>query len=194
MHNRNWEICSDSTLCNIYDEVWSYISLNYDVDNCPLFYLNKSKSIHNLGLFALDDRRRPIVVLNKEFINYPKEAVNTIIHELTHYLAWELNGHRNQNHNERWKKLANSVGKHFGEKITTYCEEDHPVINSCRVKKSSKVKTINYNVTCNTCSRDFTYLTKSGIVKYLLIDPHYSKGICPYCKGNYFTLNIKTIG
>lgn len=127
---KTWEVCLDKDIRNIYDKVWYFIKNKYyyNEDDKPNLYLNKSNSIHELGLFYYGSKlEKPLIILNKLFLNNKNLVLNTIVHEFCHYMCWKIYG-GNQHHNYRWKLFAKELGNYFGENITIYCKDNHPIL------------------------------------------------------------------
>jgi predicted SprT family Zn-dependent metalloprotease len=183
MVKRTWEFCMDRDIESLYDKVWDYVSLNFDLDDCPYLYLNKSNSIHNLGLFTCDGYNT-YIVLNKLFLNHKDKALNTIIHEFAHYVAYKKYG-RNCNHSWRWKEIASQIGRYFGENITTYCSTNHEVLEEARRRKNIREESIRYIIICSKCGHKFYYKRQMSWFKDRNIINNI-KCTCPYCRGHKF--------
>ena len=186
MHiKRTWKICTDSNINNIYDDVWAYISNEYDIDDCPYLYLNNSKSVHLLGLYTWDISGECAVVLNAELLQHPKDILNTILHELCHHIATTLYK-TNCHHDYRWKEIARHVGAHYRENITIHCASDNETLKACKAQKGlRKTQDKRWIVRCTTCNHEFTYQKKTWWIAKLA----QHEGVdckCPYCKQNHF--------
>lgn len=189
---RTWKLCNNSYINNIYDKAWDYISNEYDIYNQPDLYLNTSKSIHNLGLYVRDSSfKNSAVVLNVELINHPKEVLNTILHELCHHIA-DFSYSTNCHHDWRWKKIAQHVGNHYGEEITTFCSHNNEVLEACREKRhltnKRETRKTFYIVKCESCDKEFKYKKKTWWINKLM--NHEEVGCtCPRCKQHQFSVH-----
>lgn len=180
--NRNWIPCYDEDLINQYNRVWDFVKAKYYLPgNKPKFFLNKYKSTHNLGIFTASRTTGPVIVLNEAFVNHKDRSLNTIIHEMCHYVAYQKFG-RSCGHDIRWKNIGKVVGSYFGEKITTYCSSEDAVLNECRTHHGKE--TFKYVVRCGDCGRKFSYKRKHW---WMNLDT----GKCPGCTCPCGAKNLK---
>ena len=138
MHiKKTWEICSDKDIESMFNEVWNYVSLNYDLDDCPYLFLNKANSIHTLGLFHYDNvSNQSCIVLNKLFLKHKDKVLNTIVHEFAHYVAWKK--YDDHLHDRRWQQIGNQLGIRFNESILPFCASDDVVLQEAKRLKKPK--------------------------------------------------------
>ena len=188
---RTWKLCCNSYINNIYDDVWSYVSDEYDMYNQPNLYLNTSKSVHILGQYTYDlNARQGVISLNAEIVNHPEDVLNVIIHEICHHIA-NMKYNANCGHDYRWKKIAAHVGAHYGETITRLCEDNNATMTACeRLKKPRKVSADKYMVKCDTCGTEWKFKRKSWWVEKLLNQHKDHKEnicTCPKCKQHDFS-------
>ena len=187
---RTWVPCFDKDIKYLYDGVWEYINQKYGYTDKPELYMNKSNSIHQLGLFSWDGKGNTTITLNQLFIKHKESVLNTIVHEFAHYLAYKRYN-RNCGHNARWHLIADELGKHFGEDITTYCSHNHEVLEEARELKPIVVRQRHhYELVCEHCGSIFTYKQ----ARWWFKDKFYvddESCTCPHCKNHSFEVRKK---
>ena len=190
---RTWVKCTDNDIIYLYEGVWEYIAERYGYTNKPQLYMNKSNSIRQLGLFSYDGKGNTTITLNQLFYKHKDSVLNTIVHEFAHYIAYQRYG-RNCGHSARWHLIANDLGNHFGENITTSCSHNHEVLQEARELKPqvSRRKQHYYQVICERCGHIFTYKKQRWWFK----DKWHVDDIkcnCPYCHGHTFSIEKRNL-
>lgn len=191
MHiKKTWESCIDKDIEKMFNTVWDYVSLNYDLDDCPYLYMDKSKSVNTLGLFTWDNRsKESCITLNKLFVRHKDRVLNTIIHEFAHYVAWKK--YDAHGHDRRWQQIGNQIGMHFGEEILPFCSNDDPVLTEARELKPKKLKNKrSYEIVCESCKHVFRYKKQRVWFRNKqYVDD--TRCTCPYCQGHRFEVKVK---
>lgn len=180
--NRNWVICHSPSLLSKFEMVWEYVEHRYHLKEKPRFYLNKHKSNRVLGLFTTEDST-PTIILNSVFLNNTDKALNTIIHEMCHFIAYKEYG-RHMGHRAEWRIIGRDVGSYFGEEITR-CSRDDELLSECTPSKKLVKK---FQITCEGCGRKFFYKRKMWWMNLSAMKCH--SCWCPTCKSRELKIDI----
>lgn len=195
-----WKICTNKTLIEMCKEVAGFCKCEFGLSGVTDVKVYTHRSYRALGTCY---SRSNEIVLSDIYNKHPQYALNTICHEYAHYVADHYYG-ENCHHNYRWKKVANIIGKSFGEVIERVADSKDPILEYLREEKAKnrKIKstkshrvthphnfTYKYKVNCNGCGYEWKFKKKCswfGDVRvaqsYTVIDT----AKCPFCKTKSF--------
>lgn len=152
--SENWKVNDNAEIGKIYDEVWDEATrLGYtDKVEKPRLYLYHNTKSFGMTVQDRKDLSRAVIAVNRVFLNDPKLATETIVHEIAHAT---VNSHEASyhNHDDVWTKYGNAIGKKFG---VTVKEKGTP--NDLGLKPEMYP----YHMGCPKCGTmvNFTYAAK----------------------------------
>lgn len=194
-----WKICTNKEILSKCNDVVNFCIKRFNLPEVANVKIYTHKSVRTLGSCYSWKKE---IVLADIYDRYPQYSMNTICHEYAHFVADNYYKER-CNHSNRWKRVADIIGREFNEKIERCASKDDPIIaiqEEELKEKANKPKhkpthsydiDDKYKVECMSCNHEWKFKKKckwfgdTQILSAIVVE---NRVRCPYCSHKIFEI------
>lgn len=160
--HKGWKPVKSGRLYNLYEEVMENAqALGYWKEPTvpPLFTRKCTRSFGSCFDKEVNGVAEIAIVLNEMLLDYSDDQIRAVIvHEVAHAICLK------HNHDNVWKRTANTLGKKWGYKVERHCKDSE--LNEAIFKLKDERRPYKYELYCPVCGKTYKYRRMCEAVRH----------------------------